>query len=181
MLTSNHTSQMQLHQHMLWANNEGMLASTFNCFFGIPSKHLLLSSSTLKACIPRICHAAGIPAVGLVIGWLPQKCTHPKTTPWVKEKPQQKSSSKLIQLVVSLHPFGNNTCATSTFPLRSARSWGCSIGGFKFSKRGSVLEDLILEWWSTGICFRCLEKAKHILPNRGLMALHHGINLKITN
>ena len=59
MLTSNHTSQMQLHQHMLWANNEGMLASTFNCFFGIPSKRFRLSS-TLKACIPRTCHAAGI-------------------------------------------------------------------------------------------------------------------------
>lgn len=41
MLTSNHTSQNATSPaKKLWANNEGMLASTFNCFFGIPSKRL---------------------------------------------------------------------------------------------------------------------------------------------
>ena len=30
----------------------------------------------------------------------------------------------------------------------------------------------------TWICLKCLEKAKHILPNGGLMVIYHGEKLK---
>ena len=138
MLTSNRTSQnatSPAQKH--WANNEGMLASTFDCFFGIPSKHLLLASSTLKACIPRICHAAGIPALFVLLsGGSRKKTSHPKDDAMGERETSTKIKLEADPIGGFIAPIWKQHLCNVNFPAQIGAIVGCWIGGFKLRKGG---------------------------------------------
>ena len=171
MLTSNHTSQNATSPaYMLWANNEGMLASTFNCFFGIRSKHLLLSSSWRPASLGFALLESRRSV--LLSGGSRKKTSHPfrRRHGWQRnlKKNQARSWSNWWFHCTHLE----TTLVQRQHSLSDRRDRGM----FDRLRKGGPFWKI---WfWNDGLLGFVFDAWK---KQRGLMALHHGINLKITN
>lgn len=175
MLTSNHTSQNATSPEICFGQTMKVCLLQHSTAFWHPFKTFRLSSSWRPASqgLAMLLESRRSPSCYRVA---PAKMHAPQDDAMGERETSKKNQARSWSNWWFHCTHLETTLVQRQLSRSDRRDRGMFDRRLQMRKGGSVLEDLILEWWSTGICFRCLEKAKHILPNRGLMVLHHGIN-----